>query len=293
MKPVLCVSKPIGMTPLQAINQFKQHHPEYQTQTISYAGRLDPMAEGLLLLLVGDENKNRKQYENLPKTYEFTVLLGIATDTYDVLGVVKNFKQLAPRNKQIQISQNHDMKLFKPFENSDLDSVRNLEFEISNVLKIFIGKHSQPYPAYSSKTVQGKPLFWWARENKLDEIVIPKRDIEIYDLKLTSIDRISNTDLRLKIIESINTVKGDFRQQEILDSWDTFFQSFNKPANQLTSEPANQTFPLLHCSVTCSSGTYVRSLAVEIGKKLGTPTLALAIKRTQVGEYNLTDTIRL
>jgi tRNA U55 pseudouridine synthase TruB len=41
---------------------FKEKKPEYENETISYAGRLDPMAEGVLVLLIGDENKNRSKY---------------------------------------------------------------------------------------------------------------------------------------------------------------------------------------------------------------------------------------
>jgi tRNA U55 pseudouridine synthase TruB len=62
-----CVYKPQGATPLDAVTMFKARHPEYAGSTVSYAGRLDPMAEGLLILLIGDENRNRKHYERLRK----------------------------------------------------------------------------------------------------------------------------------------------------------------------------------------------------------------------------------
>ena len=68
MQSVIPVYKPLGLTPLQAIVKFKKLFPDYANEKISYAGRLDPMAEGLLLLLVGEENKQRNEYEDLSKT---------------------------------------------------------------------------------------------------------------------------------------------------------------------------------------------------------------------------------
>ena len=88
MNTIILINKPISLTPLQAIRRLQSLHPELEGEKIGYAGRLDPMAEGLLLLLVSDENKKRKEYERLPKTYEFEVLLGIETDSYDVLGII-------------------------------------------------------------------------------------------------------------------------------------------------------------------------------------------------------------
>src|SRR6185436_12995765 len=86
--PMILLHKPLGLSPLEVIKLFKQQNFEYASATISYAGRLDPMADGLLLLLVNEENTQRKLYEALPKTYEFTVLLGVETDTYDILGKI-------------------------------------------------------------------------------------------------------------------------------------------------------------------------------------------------------------
>ena len=63
-KKVLNLYKPQGVTPLELIDRFRQKHPEYKDEKLGYAGRLDPMAEGILLVLVGDENKKRKTYED-------------------------------------------------------------------------------------------------------------------------------------------------------------------------------------------------------------------------------------
>jgi tRNA U55 pseudouridine synthase TruB len=51
------------------------------------------MAHGVLILLVGDENKQREKYEKLVKEYVFQCIFGIGTDTYDILGMILNIYQ--------------------------------------------------------------------------------------------------------------------------------------------------------------------------------------------------------
>lgn len=54
---ILLLYKPVSITPLELIEKFRLDNPLYKDSKLGYAGRLDPMAEGLLLILVGDENK--------------------------------------------------------------------------------------------------------------------------------------------------------------------------------------------------------------------------------------------
>lgn len=272
MSDVIPIYKALGETPYQAILKFKKRFPEYMNVKISYAGRLDPMAEGLLLLLVGEENKKRKKYENLSKTYEFTVLLGIATDTYDILGKIVHSPNL----------NSHLINNSSIVESGDGTSMDYGKWQMENILKSFLGKRVQPYPPYSSKAVKGKPLYWWARENRLDEIEIPTKVIEIYDIKLKSTDIIMIQDLRLRIKEGIVKVSGSFRQNEILHSWEKYFK-----------QTIIKSFTLLHCNATCSSGTYVRGIAHEIGQKIGPGAIALSIKRTNVGKYDISSIINV
>lgn len=286
MSDVIPIYKALGETPYQAILKFKKRFPEYMNVKISYAGRLDPMAEGLLLLLVGEENKKRKKYENLSKTYEFTVLLGIATDTYDILGKIVHSPNL----------NSHLINNSSIVESGDGTSMDYGKWQMENILKSFLGKRVQPYPPYSSKAVKGKPLYWWARENRLDEIEIPTKEIEIYDLRLMSSEEIkisrldrdsewqrpSGQDLRFKIQENIKKVNGNFRQEEILKTWEDFF------INTKHTE-----FPIFHCKITCSSGTYIRGIAYEIGQKIGPGAIALSIKRTNVGKYDISSIINV
>ncbi len=142
-KSTLILEKKIGQTPLQVLEEFKKNNPEYQGIKMAYAGRLDPMAEGQLLVLVGDTCKERDKYLGLNKEYEFEILLGFKTDSQDVLGLAKYGK---PRNFFKTIFFRRD-KQRTPIKN------------ILKKLHSFIGKHNWEYPIFSSKTVQGKPLF--------------------------------------------------------------------------------------------------------------------------------------
>src|SRR5260221_1849491 len=118
MLKFLNVYKPKSQTPLQTILKLKQIFPEYQSSTLSYAGRVDQMAQGVILVLVDGENKHRTKYENFQKTYLTDVLFGITTDTYDPLGII---------NCTVPIRQKIDQ-------------------EVTRLLPGFLGKLSQQYP---------------------------------------------------------------------------------------------------------------------------------------------------
>src|SRR3989338_4911372 len=88
MKGIIILNKKEGETPLAALEAFRRKNKEYANTKLTYAGRLDPMASGLLLLLAGEEIKNKEKYLNLDKEYEFEILFGFQTDTYDILGKI-------------------------------------------------------------------------------------------------------------------------------------------------------------------------------------------------------------
>lgn len=249
LQTTLTLYKNEGETPLECLDRLRVEHPEYKDAVLSYAGRLDPMAEGLLLVLVGEENKKREQYLGLDKVYEVDVLLGIGTDTGDILGKITGEKFGMP------------------------NEMPKKEFGQPNFLAEFIGPFAQKYPHYSSKPVNGKPLFEWAREGKLGEIEIPERTSEIYDIKFIESLSLSGKEILERVKERISKVSGDFRQADVIESWDAV----------LTSH-LSESFPVYRIEVSCSSGTYMRTLAEEIAKKAGASGLAWRIKRTQIGK---------
>lgn len=254
MNKILNIYKPVGATPLAMIHTLRQRYPEYAREKIGYAGRLDPLAHGVLLLMVGDATKERDAYLDLPKEYEFEALLGVETDTYDVLGVVK-------RNRR------------------DVEIVKK---NVNLFVKQHVGTMQQVYPPYSSKPVNGKPLFWWARNNRLSDIQIPTREITITKFICLSYNTITSSELHKRVHTIISPVEGDFRQKEILHGWDDF----------IICSPA-QRFHTVTFRLSCSSGTYVRGLVHELGEALGTGAIALDIKRMRVGDYFINDSLYL
>jgi len=264
--------KETGETPLECVERYRNEHPELKDVALSYLGRLDPMAEGVLLVAVGDENKNREEYLGLDKEYEFEVLEGFSTDSYDLLGVAalrKSSSSLRPVVIEGTVSERTTFSEgVTPLQDIVLPSCsRNGNAFQNNILKR--GVITQQYPPYSSKTVSGKPLWQWAREGKLNEIEIPTIEVEIYDVKKLGTRTISKEELLREIKAKIAKVKGDFRQAEVIESW-----------KQVLHQNPQNSFIISSYFIACSAGTYVRSLANDMGG------VAFAIKRTKVGKWD-------
>ncbi len=147
------------------------------------------------------------------------------------------------------------------------------------------GTITLPYPRFSSKTVQGKPLHTWTLEGRIQEITIPTKTSTLYRLTPTSLRTISKaelTELALAKIETITPTTdkrkelgADFRRSDIRASWQALH----------TNPNAAHTYQIATFHCICSSGTYMRTLAEVVGNALKTHGLALSIKRTQIGRY--------
>jgi tRNA pseudouridine55 synthase len=253
MVRVLNLYKRSGETPLERLGRLRNVNKLYRNETLSYAGRLDPLAEGVLLVLVGAENKKRDHYNQLPKEYEAEILLGVSTDAFDPLGIVQKV--------------DHNIK--------KVDSKK-----IAVELKKTEGGYVQSYPPFSSKAVEGKPLFWWAREQRLNEIQLPTKEVFIYSADLIGERMVGSKELLRIIDEKILLVRGDFRQSLIRKSW----------ATALSGE--EREYQIIKIRIVCSSGTYVRVLANRLGDGFGVPAIAFHIIRTRVGSYDIKDSLR-
>lgn len=247
MRKTLVLYKPVGMTPLSLLNSFRKAFPEYTDASIGYAGRLDPMADGLVLYLVGDENKQREKYLKLDKEYAVEILLGCSTDSYDILGKLTGYCI-------------YDGKEIEP--------------KMDAVVQSFVGKIEQAFPPFSSKPLNGKPLYYWARRGLLDTDDLPKEMRRIYSIELLECTLMDKDILSSTIQEKLSKVEGDFKQKEYLKQWRDFF----KIAEQ-------DIYLILKVRVHCSSGTYMRSLANDIGRRLNIGGCALSITRTKIGSY--------
>ncbi len=250
---VVNLYKRLGETPRERLERLRAQKPQYQYEVLSYAGRLDPMAEGVLLCLVGAENSRHEAWLDLSKEYTLDILFGFSTDTYDVLGKV--------------MQTGGEDKVCRPLVEAGLNEFR--------------GKVSQEYPPFSSKTVEGKSLFQWARENALGSFALPRKTVTIFDIELAGMYKVKEPQLLAYIEEGVAKVQGDFRQEETLRLWRRHLRASGE-----------REFPCATVTLSCSSGTYARSIASELGTRLGVPALALHILRTKVGEYSVAKSLR-
>jgi tRNA pseudouridine55 synthase len=127
---------------------------------IGHAGTLDPLATGLLIILVGREfTRLQDQFMKQDKEYEVEAQFGIETDSYDAMGKVIN--------------------------KVDWEKVNTLTQEkIEAVMKDLTGEIVQTVPAFSAVKVKGKKLYQKARKGKIDLATLPKRTVNIYKFKL-------------------------------------------------------------------------------------------------------------
>lgn len=251
MKKRVLLHKKVGETPLQALEVWRRTHPRYTQVPASYAGRLDPMASGALLVLLGDECKRQKDYTKLDKEYDVEVLLDVGSDTGDILGIT------TAREYETQVSP------------------RALE----RILEKERGTHARQYPVYSSKTVAGKPLFLYALEGTLATIEVPAHEETIYHVQKRGSYQLSTSELLARITsllalaptsdEPSKALGADFRIHAVRNAW----------TSVLLTE---RSYTVLKLRVRCGSGTYMRSLAARIGKALGTDALALSIHRRRI-----------
>ncbi len=273
MEKVLNLYKPRGETPLQTLEKFQTAHPEYTAEKMTYAGRLDPMAEGVLLALVGEETKNREVYTDLPKEYVFEFILGLETDTYDLLGLPK-----APKVANVFFENS-------PRSDGSSNSSKNT-FATSSLIKDYIenknGKFSQKYPPFSSKVVGGKSLFSLAKAGRIFEKDLPSHEVEIFSAEYLGERNLDKKILEDFIRETVSSVDGDFRQKQIMTDWKKVF-----------SESERETYVIHKARISVSSGFYVRQFVRDIGEHFKTGAVTFAIARTRVGKYAIKDSVRV
>jgi tRNA pseudouridine55 synthase len=248
MNNYILFNKLPGETTSEVIARLKQLNPEVKNAKIGHLGTLDPMASGLMVFLVGDRTKEFLNLQKLHKVYTFTIVFDVETDSYDVLGIPKIWENLGFMGKLS-------------------------ESQIHKIIKSFEGKISQCPPPYSAIRIKGKPLYWWQRQNK--PIKIKPRTREIFSIEVGKIYKFKIDQLK-KDLKIIKNIKGDFRQTEIIGAWTKLFKTIKI-----------KTLPALDLKIECSSGTYIRSLAHDIGKKFNVPTVCLDIKRILIGNFKI------
>ncbi|MBI3087443.1 MAG: tRNA pseudouridine(55) synthase TruB [Candidatus Omnitrophica bacterium] len=144
---MLIVDKPQGLTSHDVVQLLRRR---LGLRRIGHAGTLDPIATGVLVLLIGRATKHQQACQASRKVYEAVIQLGSRTDTGDAWGAVV---QTAPVPAW--------------------DSA-----QVARVLDTFVGPMTQVPPAFSAVKVRGRPLYWWARHGT--PVVGRSRTVEIF-----------------------------------------------------------------------------------------------------------------
>ncbi len=205
---ILLLDKPQGLTSHDLVDRVRR---KLRMKRVGHAGTLDPMATGLVIILLGRATKVSQYLMSLDKTYEGTITLGSTTDSHDADGTVIEEKT--------------------PPELS--------EAEVEAVLKSFEGDQYQTPPMFSAKKQGGVPLYKLARKGKTVE-------------REPRFIRVSKFDL---------------------DEW---------------RAPREIDF-----TVSCSKGTYVRTLAHDLGEKIGCGAHLSELRRTDIERFRIEDSLTL
>jgi tRNA U55 pseudouridine synthase TruB len=174
---ILDIYKPVGKTNGEIIDEIKKQNPNIKK--ICFAGRLDPLACGLLKVLTDDDIYKQDSFCNLDKIYSTWLILNWTTDSYDILGIPQ----------------------YKELINPDL-----IKTKINELINIDI---KQKYPPYSSMTIKkyNKPYWQVSKEGlSLEETDIPTKNIKIYDIQIDEIKTIQSNELFDIIEERINLI---------------------------------------------------------------------------------------
>lgn len=207
LEGVLLIDKPSGMTSHDVVDRVRR---KLKMKRIGHAGTLDPLATGLLIILVGKATKLSQYLMSLDKVYEGTITLGVATNTYDAEGEVMTTI---------------------PVPELTMD-------EVSKTLGSFMGDQYQTPPMFSAVKIDGQPLYKLARKGV--EVEREPRFIRISKFEATR------------------------------------FES-----------------PEIDFTLNCTKGTYVRTLASDIGEKLDCGAHLSSLRRTASDRFNIKDSITL
>jgi tRNA pseudouridine55 synthase len=203
----LVIDKPQGKTSHDIVDAVR--HLAGMRQ-IGHLGTLDPLATGVLVLLLGRATRLVQFYNGRRKRYTAAFRFGFATDSYDSDGEAQG--------PEVPVA---------------LDAATLEKFAAER-----IGRFAQMPPAFSAKKIRGRPAYEFAR--KKEAVALKPVEVELFEFQLTGIER--------KVARFV---------------------------------------------IECSSGTYIRSLAHEMGEKLGSGAHLSEITRTAVGEFSIEQAIKL
>lgn len=159
MDAILIIDKPAGMTSHDVVARVRRL---LQESSVGHLGTLDPLATGVLPLLIGRYTRLAQFFAAADKTYEGVIRLGFATDTYDAEG-----EQVGPRAPNPQVT---------------------LE-EIREYARQFVGEIEQTPPRFSAKKIAGVPAYKLARKNRDVELKSVRVQVDRFEFHKLESDR--------------------------------------------------------------------------------------------------------
>lgn len=209
---LVCIDKPEGCTSFDVVRRVRSR---LGVRRVGHAGTLDPLATGVIVVLVGKAAKLQPLVMEGAKEYVGRFRLGLVTDTDDITGSV--------------------LKVHEHTFDAESDEFRR---RVDEAARRFIGRIDQVPPQFSAVKVGGVRAYARAREGERTEL--SSRAVEIFEFELEPVS-----------------------------------------ANELSYR------------VHCSKGTYVRSLARDLGEMLGVGACVSSIRRTRVGDFAVEDAVPL
>ncbi len=235
---ILQVWKRVGETPLECLQRASG---EYGIDKKGcYTGRLDPMAQGAMTLLFGDQVHQSPLFNGSSKIYRFQAVLGISTTSYDPLGRVTHVRQVSA-------------------DEAEAFTTRLLQLG---------GDITQVLPPCSAYRYKGKPLWMHAQNGTLPS-PLPTKQVQIYTIRKLQPHptSISLDQYRQQVFEDIAelTPADGFDVSGVKDDW--------------TELPAKHVLYRICIEAHVGSGTFVRSLVYDTARDLGIPAHAFRITR--------------
>ena len=229
-----------GITPLEFINTVKKEFPD---KKICYTARLDPMARGLIPILFGEDCKLMNLYTCLSKTYEVKVIIGLATDTDDALGLITQ--------NTLNISSNQTTSHYI------LSNYKSI-FEIENELTL-----NQKYHYYSTKALLSRS------KNNFDTHY---HSVKLYHSSVIDSGELDFNIWKNECINTINKVDKtkEYRQNKIIKQWNDLSNEIKAPLHYITLQ------------LYVSSGFFIRQYIRDISEKIGIPLMCYDINRVNI-----------
>ncbi|EPQ58330.1 pseudouridine synthase [Gloeophyllum trabeum ATCC 11539] len=219
---------------------------------IGQGGTLDPLADGVLVLGIGKGTKKLGEFLDCVKEYRTTCLLGCETDSYDSEGA------------QVRLA---------PWKHVTRESVEN-------ALDQFRGDIEQKPPIFSALKMDGKPLYEYARKGIPLPRPIEKRPVTVHELELVDWLGSEHTfsypekkfteEEKQALAKSLQSVEGAVDVRDEVDA-----------------DPVPQRPAAFVLRMRVSGGTYVRSIAHDLGHALGSAAHVVTLTRTRQGRFAL------